>query len=1062
MKSKLEEETPTSSSLVINLYNRRKQVFIQSLQSVLQKIAQDKIVCQMLQSRTSGQFITKRIEEIVAQVIFDDRETFIDTLIQKLNAYEKLYSRDQAEMIKSLGNKILTISDSQNASEVHYARQIQSLNEQVQALQNEIVTLRTQKSDNEVSITDFTRNIRVRTLDPDYDPSSPTFMHIFGHIDLTDFKVKLKLIHTDASTSRQLVIILINKMKKILSIMNNKVKQSARAYARRTEEYESQKNADNFKANEIQHHYEEEVIPQLLARHKESMAKHKRIHQEKQLENDKLKQALSEYKTEFKAMKMNEKQLVSENDVLHKQVLDRDTQIENLRGELQKSVLVIQAQKNSIQEKDSLILRLQDRSTQLQFSHDQLNIDSQSLQKNYEEALAKIELLEDELEQVHSTMPRTERELKDVNKQLEYTKQDNQKLTKLSNERAKQISELQRKLNKMEPAYDSNQRELSDLQLKYEQISDENIEKQHKIDSMKRENDNQRQTISRLEQSQNESRDIISRNNEQISHLEMERDKYQDELNELKSKLKKFTFDNSKMEKQSKDNLELLEKQKSQIDQNNAENERLREEIRKITKKSSQLENDLRRAVADLEAAHSEIDEFHNMKEQQEQQISTNREEKNEMKRKMRELTTNAKEQEMKNNELKEENESLNSKVNELEKAVAQLKQDNSRYNDKEKQRKDNFDKIEKENQTFKNILDEINDIVPNHSIQDLPDLIRDLSDNKEFTKQVCAALGVSNPSDALGIVKNAKDSSKTLQKIAKIMGTSDPNSLSKAIQKLKDENEKLNNERQQIIQLLPNDDNIDIATLISNIVQKQKSYEDQIDSAAKFISQVLATITNSQQSPLNFPLKKNIRDDLVSLVSKIKSKADSDRKQIDSILQKAKSLGFDGDDCIKACEFIAKMLAETERQKTFETVGKELDAVRENSQKKEEELNAQIAKLKKKVKSLQVSIAQMQSQGNQRDDEQSDLIQNYEKKIQELSEELATERRVREELGKIGDGFSADTKYLKSKLSSKEMKFFTFIQQVMQQDKQAKELRIKMKKERENLLDPNLLSSKA
>ena len=194
----------------------------------------------------------------------------------------------------------------------------------------------------------------------------------------------------------------------------------------------------------------------------------------------------------------------------------------------------------------------------------------------------------------------------------------------------------------------------------------------------------------------------------------------------------------------------------------------------------------------------------------------------------------------------------------------------------------------------------------------------------------------------------------------------------------------------------------------------------------------------------------------------KFKKKADTDRKQVDSILTKAKSLGFEdeNDDCMKACEFIAKMLAESERQKTFEKVGKDLDSVRESSQKKEDELNARIAKLKKKVKSYQESLVQLQSKGNQRDDEQNDLIQNYERRIRELSEELETEKRVREELVKIGDGYSADTKYLKSKLSSKEMKLFTFIQKVMQKDKEDREIRNQMRKERENLLDTNQLSS--
>ena len=1108
MKPSLDEKT--SSGIVLKLYNGRKKVFIQSLQTILQKIAQDRIVKQMLQDRSSGQFITKRIEEIVAQVIFDDREIYIDTLVQKLNAYEKLYSKDQAQMIRNLGTKILSISDAQNAGEVHYVRQIQTLNEQVQALQAEIVNLRTQKADHDVSITDISRDLRVRTLDPDYNPNSPTFMHIFGRVDLTDYKVRLKLIHTDASTSRQLVVILMNKMKKICSIMRSKTKQSIKAYAKITAEYEQQRKLEMIKAKDVQKHYEDDVIPQLIARHKESMSKHRKIHQNNKQEIDKLNEKIANYEEELNSLKSNQKRNSSQIDTLNKQIVDKDSLIADLKAELQKVSKTAQTQKNQLLEKERTINQLQDDVKQSQSMHQRLNKDVQNLQQELNEANSHIDSLENELEQARNTIPRTERALKETSRELEELKRNNEELNKNLNQRNRELTEVQRKLNKIEPVYESNQRELKKLKDDFSNLQDENTERKRKYESLKHDNEAKSQQISKLEQSLNEFKASVAKHSKLVNDLEAEKDQHQNEIYEIKSQLKKQLSENAKIDKQLKENQSTINKQKDQIDQKTEENEKLKESIRKANKKNSQIEADLQKVLSDLETARAEVEEFRNAKVQHEEQAQIFKDEKTEMKQKIRDLSQEIKDKEMKSNEkiselksqnqdLQDQNETINNKVNELEnqlkslkkakkeneeqilsqeKTINQLKQDNnvlrekhSKAADQAKQNKESLGNLENQNRTYKKAFDEIIQHLPgnlSYDIEDVPDAVKELAENKKLLEQVYSTVGNHNPSELINSLKDLKDNKKILKKVSNMLGSKDINEIPSDLQQLKNEHENLTNDQKKLRNLFKDksqfkdlisddDDNPDLYKLVAAIIKKQNSYKEDLDSAAKFISKVLSTITNSQETPFNFPVKNNVTDQLLKIVKQIKDRADADQKNINAIIERAKSLGYDGTDCMKACEYIVQQMSETEKQKTFESISKELDAVRDTHRKKEEALNSQIAKLKKKNNALRVTIGQQQSQAAEREDELSNTLQQYEQQIRDLTDQLETERRIREELGKIGDGFSADTKYLKSKLSAKELKFFTFIQKVMQSDKNAKEIHMKMKQERENLFTDQL-----
>jgi hypothetical protein len=97
------------------MFQRRKQEFSRSLQQILIQVSHDKIVRNLLQDRASSQFVCGRIEEVISGILTDDRERYIDVLLQKLQTFEALYSREHTSSIRSLGDRLISISREQNA-----------------------------------------------------------------------------------------------------------------------------------------------------------------------------------------------------------------------------------------------------------------------------------------------------------------------------------------------------------------------------------------------------------------------------------------------------------------------------------------------------------------------------------------------------------------------------------------------------------------------------------------------------------------------------------------------------------------------------------------------------------------------------------------------------------------------------------------------------------------------------------------------------------------------------------------------------------------------------------
>ena len=1081
-----------SSSMISKVYQTRKQVFLQSLQRILLKISDDRIVRQMLQDRTSGKFIAKRLQEIVQQVIYDDREVFIDVLVQKLGQYESLYSESQTNKVKELGNKILAISDEQNAGEVQNMRRMQSLVEQVQALQAELIAVREANADRNVDIADIEATPKTRLLDPDYNPSSPTFMHIFGTVDLTDLQVKLKLIETDAATSKKLVHLFITKIQKVFSVMKTKTKQFARTYAKKVAEVDRKSKKETSKAAEVKRHYEEEVIPQILEKHKDSLEKHKRLNQERMNEIEVMRALLQEKEEEIKAMKMKQRKLQSENETLNRHVADSEEKIAEMSKEIQKQKETIQSGINKLQEQNSELREVQEEKLRHIETQKQLTMNMETLRNNLDDATRQIESLETELEQAKIVIPRTEKALQVANKEVDDLKHVNNQLNEAATASKRQISDLQRNVTKVQSQLEAAQQELKETKQSLDHEIDENAERKRNIDSLKRDIETHKQTIAKLQNEQASLKTTTAKKNDIINDLEEERGRMQSVISDLESQVKRVSDENQRLSRQVKDQTTANNKQKIQVDSAKEENEKLKETLRQATKKCTNMEGDLKVLQRQLENAKSEVEELTHTKDSNEQQMSLLKEEKEEMKRKLRELSANMRDtqaqdrdtiQEAKreNKQLKRENQEMTSRIAELEssvktlkkqkqekdaaiadreRAISELTQDKASLTSKqeklsEKSKKDQtqINALTKENKEFRRVFDDLQGIAPSDVKEpgDLPAYLRDLIKDREQKQSMLSNLGVARTDDVHDVIDSMRQKADTIAAIGRVLGESSADALPGRIEELRESYEKVKAEHKKIMSML-GDGSGDMANRINELISKHAQLDEQLKTAGEFLRDVLEKVCGPLNSSikLSFPLRQAVRDKLLALVSEIKSKCNEDHEQIHRVLQKAMSMGYDGNDCVEACSYIATRLSDVEKQKTLEVVNKEMNDVNVALEREKALHSKDIQSLKKRNKELRAAIAQQQGNSTKREEELSDQIQELERKVRELTDALSTERRVREELGRIGAGYSADSKYLRSKLSANELRLITFVQKFMQKEKETQEVHEKQKRNRE------------
>jgi chromosome segregation ATPase len=976
---------------------------------------------------------------------------------------------ENAKTVKELGNRILSLSDAQNAGEVQYVRKIRVLTEEVEALQSELVGLRASHAQRAAEADSGTPHVRL--LDPDFNPSSPTFMHFFATVDLTDWQVRVKLIQTDAATAKQLVSGMITSMAKVLLTMRNRSKQLARSYARQVADVEHRSAKQGKLSEEVTKHYEEEVIPQLETKYQARIAKHKRFVQEREEQMELLKAEIEKKELEVRTAGHQQRRAENEVTVAAKKIKECEQTIAHLKQENRKQQETIQGQTRAIQRQADEIQRAE--TERIAISEDRTHAlrEIETLRQAYDEVTGKLEAAEAEIHEANIVLPQTHKALNEATHRADQLKQAQSALTVTVDQQKREIAELQRKLKKVQPALATAEQELKETRQNLVRQSEESADKDRRIEELMRDLEDERRKATKLESAYSEVKGVASAKSELAVTLEQASTKVKAQLEAAEEEVKKAQTEGKALRKQTSQQEAIIAKQKQELESLGRENTELKESLQQARSKTGEIEKELRKVTRTNDTNR--------------EQLSAAERENSDLKGQVRELTDELRDVRTNQQELKSENGQVSARVSELDSSLKKAERQRQASERKIAEQTEVIDKLTEEknlavaatkateaelekvtnqNTEFRTAFDEIKAYVPakSRSLRHIGAAVKRLAAQTDIAQRIASLIDVPETGDLVAAVGSLREKAHTLEAIMETLGISDSQAAPSAVRRLRDDCEALKQEQDRILKMLKTDAKGDLSQTISFLVGKHAELEKQLASAADFLSHLFAAIAGPSSSPLHltFPLKKSRTDNLLEIVGRIKNRGDLDRRQVEDVLERAKALGYTGEDCMEACEFIGNHIGEAQRQETLEQVNRELSEVRAAYQKEQELHAKEKASLKKKIAQSRSAIAQMQGNGSQREEELNEQIRELERKIRELSEALATERRVREELGRIGAGNSADSKYLRSKMTANELRLLTFVERIMQQEKEQQELLEKQKAVREALLgDPSLVS---
>ena len=110
-------EASKQYKIVNNLYHlfeSRQDDFLTSLEQILKQISKDKYIKQMFADRYSAFFTPTRVSEVVYNILHDDREKFIQLLLEKVRSIEACFGPKKAQYLEEMGQKLLKLSKDQS------------------------------------------------------------------------------------------------------------------------------------------------------------------------------------------------------------------------------------------------------------------------------------------------------------------------------------------------------------------------------------------------------------------------------------------------------------------------------------------------------------------------------------------------------------------------------------------------------------------------------------------------------------------------------------------------------------------------------------------------------------------------------------------------------------------------------------------------------------------------------------------------------------------------------------------------------------------------------------
>lgn len=292
--------------------------------------------------------------------------------------------------------------------------------------------------------------------------------------------------------------------------------------------------------------------------------------------------------------------------------------------------------------------------------------------------------------------------------------------------------------------------------------------------------------------------------------------------------------------------------------------------------------------------------------------------------------------------------------------------------------------------------------------------LVSSISKQNNFVKQLFEVLNVKDYDSCFEIIRSLYNVKDILEILCKMLNC--------------DESKLIGNidlwqrdllQIKSILKISTENQNMLSDTIAQMSLEKQQNQEE-LDGYRLFIVRIInAFIPNNRQ--IKFPIDTNTQDRIAQVIEKNCKIANNDRAAIVSLLERAKREGYNGSTLDEAVTAIAKSYSKIECQAILDSVKDEMDSMKKMLDQEVSKRNQAEQAYKEKIeKNLQKTV-ENNLKTHQKDLRHSDEINNLQQTIRDLEAKLRTERLLREELVRIGNGKTGDIKLLKEKLSEQE-----------------------------------------
>ena len=641
-------QNPYNSKLLTTLFNQRKKVFMSSLTTLLEKLAFDPLTQQFLRTSATSQFISNRICELLSDIETDNREQYIQTLLMRIQRYERMISNQNKSLNQSVQMNTSmnqstrrTIIDSDdemddNALENENERykNIQILMEQCQRLksENEQLKKRIQSKDDLISQLKedakytYFKNSTQLFMNSTMDNA----MQVVAPVNLSELHKQVKDVQIVIETIRKSFFSMIDQFCK----MSHTSFIKAKMYASRAISLET-----SFKTKYYREKGSKEVMEKQNKRRTEIM---KSQIEEKTNELNELKE--ENFKINSSLIELN--QLKEDNTNEINDLKEENKQLnDDLIAEKHNNLKFIAQNRDLQNQVDQLKKQLAKEQNTLSATKEKLN-----------EKIEKINNLKNSIESYNAQL----KEKQKMNEKLEETVEDQKEtIDKLSNDvKSKDndtkglktlIKDMKTDQNENEDKINELERNIEDMKNKNKSLSKELIKKNDELVKLKKDFESIKQK------------------------KEDNKNKYQNEIKELNTQNDNLTT----LVKQMKRKLKKTENQIKNLEQEKENNETTIQDLKEETNKNQKV-------IESSKKSHKE--EYDKLKEEL-KKVNTTLQKKTQI---CEALSINLSSAHKENSDLQLKNDSLHQKIEELE--------DNKKENEKNLKKYEN-NKMELENE---------------------------------------------------------------------------------------------------------------------------------------------------------------------------------------------------------------------------------------------------------------------------------------------------------------------------------------------------------------------------